>query len=431
MKIAFILPELKGGGIGTYYRNLIGGLIANGEDVITILANSSPHAIDKTFPGEIKQINDEDLRKGLDRSKQFDVLPGIHQKLALSFACRECLNRNGGADVIELTDYNLLFFYFLAEKNKHVIIRLAGSSGQLEVYEHRKKNSLENMMLLMLEISLLNQADYIIALSRTNQRYWQKLLNRDVNHHLPYLRYSFPVTSTIPQISRHGLVLGRLQLWKGAKFIADFYEKYRDAPAIDWMGGDNYYIDYNQSMAIHLSKTYPSIWNTKLHFKGKQEYSVAQKAIDDASFILVPSVWDTFNFVITEAMWQGKIVIASDGAGASEIIEHGKTGFVFKNEDPESLQDAFRNFISLSSEEVATMANNAATEVRKLLNNDRLLIERIELFRVIYQQPVYCNKQLSAYMIEKLQDTTSSKQAIIRQLTLKNIINLAFSKLKG
>jgi len=40
-----------------------------------------------------------------------------------------------------------------------------------------------------------------------------------------------------------------------------------------------------------------------------------------------------------EAMAQGRVLAASDVGGHLELIEHGKTGVLFKADDPQSLAD--------------------------------------------------------------------------------------------
>lgn len=55
--------------------------------------------------------------------------------------------------------------------------------------------------------------------------------------------------------------------------------------------------------------------------------------------IVVPSRQETLSLVAVEAMMMGKVCIVSDQTGIAEYIEHGKNGFVFRNENAEELKE--------------------------------------------------------------------------------------------
>ncbi len=57
-----------------------------------------------------------------------------------------------------------------------------------------------------------------------------------------------------------------------------------------------------------------------------------------ARFLVVPSTWyETFSLVIAEAFACGLPVLSTDIGAAAEIVDHGRTGLLFKSGDPGSL----------------------------------------------------------------------------------------------
>ncbi len=64
-----------------------------------------------------------------------------------------------------------------------------------------------------------------------------------------------------------------------------------------------------------------------------------EKFIEISDLICVPSLWEGFGLVIIEAMIKMKIVLATDTGGISEIIENGKTGYLFKLNDKKSISE--------------------------------------------------------------------------------------------
>jgi len=61
-----------------------------------------------------------------------------------------------------------------------------------------------------------------------------------------------------------------------------------------------------------------------------------------ADVLLHPSIYDTFGLVVAEAMAHGLPVIVSREAGVSELIEHGRSGWVLERTDPQAAGAALR-----------------------------------------------------------------------------------------
>jgi glycosyltransferase involved in cell wall biosynthesis len=59
-----------------------------------------------------------------------------------------------------------------------------------------------------------------------------------------------------------------------------------------------------------------------------------------ADFLVLPSRFDGYGFVVAEALMMGVPVIVSDAVGAADLVEPGKNGWVFQSGDGDSLRDA-------------------------------------------------------------------------------------------
>lgn len=68
------------------------------------------------------------------------------------------------------------------------------------------------------------------------------------------------------------------------------------------------------------------------------------------SVLVQPSVTEGFGMSVLEAMMHARPVIVSDGAGASELVEHGKSGFVFPKRDVGKLAEHIQYFKDNPSE---------------------------------------------------------------------------------
>jgi UDP-glucose:(heptosyl)LPS alpha-1,3-glucosyltransferase len=80
-----------------------------------------------------------------------------------------------------------------------------------------------------------------------------------------------------------------------------------------------------------------------------------------ADLLVMPSRSDPFGNVVLESLACGTPVLTTTAAGASEIIEPGKTGFIM--EDPRShneLRERLEDYLSLASSKMVTMSEQAA-----------------------------------------------------------------------
>jgi len=77
-----------------------------------------------------------------------------------------------------------------------------------------------------------------------------------------------------------------------------------------------------------------------LEWLGRKGASEVYTLMGEARVVLFPSEWyETFGRVIIEAYAKGTPVIAANIGAASELVEHGRTGLLFRPGDPEDLAD--------------------------------------------------------------------------------------------
>jgi hypothetical protein len=97
----------------------------------------------------------------------------------------------------------------------------------------------------------------------------------------------------------------------------------------------------------------------------------------------VPSLWDTFNFTVVEAMAAAKPVVCSRGAGASWLIEDGVSGFLFDAGDSVSLAAALERATDLTDAELTHMGECARAVIARQLSVEHTIPPRVERYRHI------------------------------------------------
>jgi len=72
-----------------------------------------------------------------------------------------------------------------------------------------------------------------------------------------------------------------------------------------------------------------------------------------------PSVTEGFGIEVLEAMAHGRPVVVSEGAGASDLVEDGVTGFIVPIRSPEAIAEKINQLKGLPSYELAEMGQKA------------------------------------------------------------------------
>lgn len=424
MKLLFVINEIQGGGIATYYNNLFAQLTKRGIEFKVATRQISGSSIQYPYP--LVQLDTERSRQYHQELEALSLYPEVRNFLAQAWALYEQLEGGKGFDAVEVCDYPLLFVpWVIAKDAPPVLVKLHGSFGQIEGYEQRNNKQIQTLFVQKLEEVLLERAQARVAYSPQNQAYWQQRIQSTVHYFDPVFT-DFPRESYQGALAKEGIVLGRVQTWKGAEELAKAMDLLGDtAPDIQWMGGDNYYRQHGSSMSEYLEKTYDS-WGNTIQYKGRQPYDTAQAALRKAAFHLIPSIWDTFNFTVVEGMANEKAIICADGAGASGLIENGKNGFVYPRKDVKALAALVQKIQSLSATEKQELGRNAKTTVLERLASDRPVEQRLELFQKIINSPappsdVSMLNWWRESLVPNKAASFSEEEAILKTVPLKKI----------
>jgi glycosyltransferase involved in cell wall biosynthesis len=391
MKLLFVLPEFGpnvAGGIATYYSHLLPALVRLGARV-DVCVTSDRHQkepwIDGTGTIDIHSVSDSAVIKAKRQLTQFSALPSVQQMLAVAYAAWYETREGVGFDVVETTDFGLTFAPWLeAAQGPPVVVQLHGSSGQVDFHDPIADQHLSGLVIRLVETALLGRADELQSCGSSNALEWSERLCRPVEHIWPAWS-SEPTTSARPssdyELARSGLAIGRIQSWKGPDVLCQACAILGErAPTIFWIGRDNPYLNADQSMEAFLGSTYPRQWRHSVVPVGELPGNDVLGMVSAAKFFVVPSKWDTFNLSAVEAMYAGKTLICSDGAGAADLIEDGINGFRFPNGDANRLADLIAKVDAMSQAERDAIGAKACQKIECTLAADVIAASRLERY---------------------------------------------------
>ena len=377
MKVLFILPEyppMFGGGISTFYSLLLPALVRRGINVTAIVGsgcaagpNSYIHAGVKVLP-----LDQQRLQRFRSSFDHLALTPDLVRHLAASWAAWDQSHGGEGYDVIECTDWGLFFVpWLLKQSNPSLLIRLHGSAGQIALYENHRGYDQSDSATQLIEASLVARAALRSTISKDNQLFWKEHTLQDVQYCPPPYEAPKQDSSCCPR-SLRGLVVGRIQIWKGPETLCDAIRILgSSAPVIDWVGRSVVSPDGINTYSNQLVARYPDVWGSKVIPLPQEAPDAIAKRQAGAGFVIVPSNWDVFNFTAVEAMAQGCVVICSEGAGAADLIRHGENGYLFEAENPEQLANQIRAVQNLTLHEQAQIGCAAQNTILDQLHPDQ------------------------------------------------------------
>jgi glycosyltransferase involved in cell wall biosynthesis len=394
MKILFILPEYlptSGGGIATFYRSLLPELIAQGHQVDVLLGTAFGNK-QQSYQSDGVNIEFLDhclIDKNLRKFDRYAAIPELQRYLSVAWTAWEQVKGGQGYDLVETTDWGLLFIpWIVSPDSPPTVVQLHASIGQIDFYDPQFDTQLQASLVRLFEVGLLSFADELQTYSKSNSESWHRLTSRDVRY-IPPVVFS-PIEVHDVAKSTNGLVVGRIQYWKGPTVLCEALQLLgASAPIIDWIGRDVPYRSSQTSMSEHLSENYSDIWGKKIQPIGTFSPSDTCRFQAQASFVLVPSIWDVFNYTCVESMAQGQAVLCSEGAGASDLIIDEHNGLTCKADSPEGLASSLDKLLSWSDTQRKEIGRAAQQTVHTQLAPALVAQKRIESYERLIQNGKY------------------------------------------
>ncbi|MCW2284298.1 glycosyltransferase involved in cell wall biosynthesis [Rhodoblastus acidophilus] len=374
MKICFIVPEYGAahGGIATYYIHLVHALRDMGLDVSLIEGSgfAQPRWI---LPRDIVV----QVESAGDEFQHLDAAPSLKRMLRAAWRVWNEVRRAGPFDVIEVVDFALLATPAILEPIAPTLFRLHGSMGQISRFEPNSGLAVDHALAFALETEILKHVDACETPSVANADYWKRQSGRPVRCVRPCWK---PISEVTSRSEVDGLirVFGRIQAWKGPNVVAEAWSSAPDLPDIDWHGRDVATSARGGSTDAELRRNHHHTWGVRIH--PRQPVAPEQVArLQSRSLLnLVPSTWDVFNFTAVEAMASGRPVLCSDKAGASEMIEDGRNGFVYDGDSPHALADAVRSALSLGPKRLAQIGAEGKACIVEALRPETRALEHLD-----------------------------------------------------
>lgn len=176
----------------------------------------------------------------------------------------------------------------------------------------------------------------------------------------------------VPDSPGSGAVyVGRLSPEKGVDLLLTAWQGMDGEPLVIVGAGPE------EARLRRLGENIPGV-----RFLGAVAPDRALAAIAASAYVVVPSrAYEVFPMVVLEAFAAGRPVVAPAPGAMAEVIEVGRTGFLFDSGGAAQLAHACRR-LSLHPERTAAMGEEARAEYEACYAPERTLARMLELYRV-------------------------------------------------
>jgi glycosyltransferase involved in cell wall biosynthesis len=425
MRVLFLLPEFHphpGGGIATYYLNLLPKLAEMGISPVVWIGSAFTIG-EGSFEYQgipVRQLPPEQFHKHLRRFQGLNLYPDLQKHLAAAWALYELASREQDIDLVETVDWGLGYIPWILDPSRKVITRLHGSIAQIETYDPKPGMELYGDITRIVEYATLPYAN-LLTHSKNNQIFWEKQLGKKVDLIDPVFSFSEEIQDAVTDQEPYALVIGRIQHWKGPQVLCEALKHIPNPIKFYWIGRDTDYLEKGSSFTRYLSEKYPDIWGKKVIPLGPRPNTKTLAWMKNAKFGLVSSTWDMFNLTALEWLSLEKPLICSKGAGAWNIVEKAG-GAVFEPDNPGQLADLIREF--QASKELPIPAYLQQYDEAGLLEETKHFYQR-----VLDQPAEKAAPPQWALNLVMPSDSAGGREAAMDQWPLKEILSYSAKRL--
>lgn len=258
------------------------------------------------------------------------------------------------------------------------------SRNKFHLIVSERNTTQKNNLNIWLRFQLFRLADFVVPNSYSQKQFIEKNYNFLTNK--TFTIHNYIDTSRFkPRLNRkldakRGLVVGRVVEQKNVLKVLEAFNILKDRGVVvhfDWYGKphpESYYKqckDYIQKNKIHEYITfYPPT-------------SQIENKYSEASFFMLPSIYEGFPNVLCEAMSAGLPVLASDVCDNSIIVSEEVNGFLFNPNSANEIADKIQTMIMLNEAQYSMMAQKSREIALEKFSKEKFIQHYLRLIETL------------------------------------------------
>lgn len=385
-------PPIHGGGISTYCWHTA-KMFSEKNHEVTVFVND--HSVNKVSKEKVEE-NITLIRFNPNQVKIGSAL-GHDARLSLEFAniVELEMQQSGVPDILETQDYLGIGYYILQKKallyplfkGLKVVLTMHAPSflyldyNQVPYYNFPEywTGEFEKASIRMADL-VLSPSQYLIDQLDSRMNLKEKNPIRVFN---PY-RNNWS-SGEIPDYVEGDLVFfGKLTPQKGCiemlSYLKTMWDNGFEKVLTIIGGGNHFFYPFQEDMIDYVKKRYATyIKKGLILFEGNMPPEKLKERLKKAHVIITPSIVDNLPYAVLESMALGKLILASENGGHTEIINHGENGFIFKHGLEGSFANTLSEILQLNEKEIQNIGIQAQKAVDTNTNYNSVYNEKLEL----------------------------------------------------
>lgn len=303
---------------------------------------------------------------------------------------REVVRGEGRFDIVQLANVQAVGLFFKPISDETMVTRL---SSYRPLWD-RQAGIPEDWFVRMrwwLEEKAIRRTPFHYAPSRFVADYVQKGYNFENVEvvETPFFQEVVEPDRSVFESTLEGkrylLFFGRLTQMKGvhrlAEALPEVLRKHEDLHAV-FAGADTNLAPGGGGMRDYIRKTIGSEFNRRVFFFDPLRHEQLYPIIENAEWVVLPSIVDNLPNTCLEAMGLGRSVIATRGSCFEQLITDGETGLLCNADDSIDLQRILFTALNISPFDREKMAEHGKASLRRL-HPDMAIPALLEYYRKI------------------------------------------------
>lgn len=295
------------------------------------------------------------------------IVDNIRASKCVNRKIRELL-KNNRIDMIQFTSLmGLSLLYF---EKVPTVLRLSSYAKQYySTFQTLDKNTVRAMTFF--EIMAGKRCNAVFAPSEVVAKAYEKDFHKKVHViESPFVSDVKWLDQRIVEQQLKGkkyvLFFGILIYEKGILTISEIIGKFlKNNPDYHWVFAGKI-LDINGRNAAKILSEAAGGYKDKIIFLGELPHEQLYPVVQEADFVVLPSIIENLSNACIEAMYFSKIVIGTEGASFDQLIQDNVNGLLCRIGDSADLLDKMQRAVDLSDEEKRQMEKRAHKRIERL-----------------------------------------------------------------
>jgi len=288
-------------------------------------------------------------------------------------------------DIVEASAFGGIGAFLIQSDLPPVALSGHGAFFQYKKYNRNKENE-QTRLVERLEKSAFLHADGLISHSPQSQENMANNTTKKV--YLAKIPIVLEIIDPYEQQKINpsmALVVGSLQKLKGPEILCKALLDERIQKSnlrVVWAGADNFDHDSGKKMSEKLAEKFMTIWGKKLIWENSPDDRKLYQLYKEAAFVIIPTIWESYNVISIEAAFHRKPIIITDKTGSSFLFKHNHNALIIPSGNEKALADAILQ-LSVSTSTCFEMGVAAYNEIALELSPNKIINERIRIYQEI------------------------------------------------